>query len=133
MEGPQSIRIDVDLILLDESADRRHFGDPGHRIQLVADEPVLEGPQLAQRMARALHGVPEDMADAGGVGAQRRRHTRRQGLRHQTHALEHPRARKVQIDLVLEDDIDHRKPERRLRSDDADAGQALQVHRQRDT
>ena len=75
--------------------------------------------------------VPEDMADAGGVGTERRRHAGRQRFRDEAHALEHARAREVQIDVVLEDDVDHREPERRLRADDAHAGEPLQVHGQR--
>ena len=54
-----------------------------------------------------------------------------QALRDQTHALQNASARKVQVHVVLEDDVDHREAERRLRADDAHAGEALQVHRQR--
>ena len=64
-------------------------------------------------------------------GPERRRDAGRQRLRDQAHALEHARAREVQIDVVLEDHVDHREAERRLRADDAHAGQPLQVHRQR--
>ena len=47
--------------------------------------------------------------------------------RDEAQPLEHAGAREVLIDAVLEDDVDHREPEGRLRADDADAGQALQV------
>ena len=129
--GAQPVRIDVDLVLLDVAADRRDFGDARHGVELVADEPVLQRAQVAQRQRRALDRVPEDVADAGRVGPERRRDAGGQRLRDQAHALEHARAREVEVDVVLEDDVDHREAERRLRPDDADAGEALQVHGQR--
>ena len=64
-------------------------------------------------------------------GPERRRDAGRQALRDEAHALQDAGARKVQVDVVVEDDVDHRKAERRLRADDAHAGEALQVHRQR--
>jgi hypothetical protein len=45
--GAQAVRVDVDLILLDVAADRRHLGHARHRVQLVADEPVLQRAQVA--------------------------------------------------------------------------------------
>ena len=51
--------------------------------------------------------------------------------RHEAQPLEHARAREILIDVVFEDDVDHREAERRLRADDADAGQALEVDGER--
>ena len=48
---PEAVRIDVDLVLLDVAADRRHFGDARHGVELVADEPVLQAAEIAQRVA----------------------------------------------------------------------------------
>ena len=129
--GPQAIRIDVDLVLLHVAADRRDFRDARNGVELVADEPVLQRAQFAQRMRRTLDRVPEHVADAGRVRAERRRDARGQALRDEAHALEHASPREVQIHVVLEDDVDHREAERRLRADDAHAGQPLQVRRQR--
>jgi hypothetical protein len=70
--GPEPVRVDVDLVLPDDPTDAGDLGHAGHRVELVADEPVLEGPQVPQRVARSLDGVPEDVADAGRVRAQRR-------------------------------------------------------------
>ncbi len=39
--GAHGVRIDVDLVFLDEPSDRGHFGDPIGREQRVADRPVL--------------------------------------------------------------------------------------------
>ena len=44
----KAIRIDVDLVLLDVATDRSHFRHARHRIELVSNEPVLEGTQIAQ-------------------------------------------------------------------------------------
>src|SRR2546426_715504 len=71
---PQAVGVDVDLILLDGAADAGHLGDSGHGVELIADEPVLEGAQFPQRGALALDGGPEDVAHAAGVGAKRRHH-----------------------------------------------------------
>ena len=71
------------------------------------------------------------MTDAGRIGPERRRHALGQALRDEAHALEHSRPREVELDVVLEDDVDHREPEGRLGADDADAGQALEVYRER--
>ena len=79
----------------------------------------------------ALDRVPEDVADARRVRAERRHDAGRQALRDEAHALEDARAGEVQVHVVVEDDVDHREAERRLRADDANAGEALQVHRQR--
>ena len=51
--------------------------------------------------------------------------------RQQVHPLEDARTCEVQIDLVLEDDVDHREAERGLGSHDPDAGQPLQVDGER--
>ena len=82
-------------------------------------------------MRRALDRVPEHVADAGRVRPERRRHARRQALRDEAHPLEHARSREIEIDVVLEDDVDHREAERRLRSDDSNAGEPLQVRGER--
>jgi hypothetical protein len=70
------------------------------------------------------------MAHAGGIWPQRRRRSRRQRLRHEIQPLEHPRPPEVQIDVIVENDVDHGKAESRLRSHDPHARQALEVDRQ---
>lgn len=123
--------IDINLVLLNVTADRCDFGDAGNGVQLVADEPVLQAAQFPQRVRRALDGVPEDMADAGRIGPEGRRHSRRKRLGDQAHALQHPAAGEVQVDIVLEDHVNHREAERGLRAHDPHATQALKVDRQR--
>src|ERR1700737_3586830 len=52
--GRQLVRIEIDLILLDESTYWRDFGNTFHRFERVPDIPVLHGPQLRQVMFTAL-------------------------------------------------------------------------------
>ena len=130
--GAKPIGIDVDLVLLDVAADGRDFGDAGHGVELIADEPVLQAcADLAARASGSRRVYqktwPTPVASGPSVGAT----PAGRRLRDQAHALEHARPREIQVDVVLEDDVDHREPERRLRPDDAHAGQALQVHGQR--
>ena len=129
--GAQPVGIDVDLVLAHHAADARHLGHARHGVELVADEPVLDRAQIPQRVAPALDGVPEDVADARRVRPERRHDARGQRLREQVEPLEHARAREVEVDVVLEDHVDHREAERRRRADDPHARQPLQAHRER--
>ena len=45
-------RADFNLILPHEAADARNFRDALHRVELIADEPVLEGAELAKVIGR---------------------------------------------------------------------------------
>src|SRR2546425_12067451 len=71
------------------------------------------------------------MAHSRGIRAERGDHAARQRLREQVQPLEHARACEVEIDVVLEDDIDHREAEGRRGAHHTDAGQPLEAHRQR--
>ena len=54
--SPQLIGIEPHLILPHEAADRRHFRHAGNRLELIADEPVLEAPQIGQAvLVRAVN------------------------------------------------------------------------------
>src|SRR5206468_3787184 len=71
------------------------------------------------------------MAHSRGIRAERGDHAARQRLREQVQPLEHARACEVEIDVVLEDDIDHREAEGRRGAHHTDAGQPLEAHHQR--
>ena len=129
--APEPVGIDVDLVLLDVAADRGHLRHARHRVELIADEPVLQAAQFAERMRRAVERVPEDVADPGRVRSEGGHHARRQGPADEAEPFEDPRPREVEIDLVLEDDVDHREAERRLRAHGTDAGESLEIGRQR--
>jgi hypothetical protein len=82
-------------------------------------------------MRRALDRVPEHVADTRRVWSKRRRDARGQAFRDEAHALEDPSPREVQLHVVLEDDVNHREAERRLRSDHAYPGEPLEVRGER--
>ena len=78
--GKQCVGVHDHLVLLDVSADRRHFGDTGYGLQRIAQVPVLNRSQLRKiQLAASVHqGVLVDPPDPGGVGSQRRRDSVRQ-------------------------------------------------------
>ena len=45
------VRIDGDLVLPHEPAERRHLGDAGHGLQLISDRPVLQRAQIRRASA----------------------------------------------------------------------------------
>ena len=106
--GRQAVGIDVDLILPHEAAERRHFRDARHGLQLVAQKPVLVGAQLGQVVAVALihQRVLEDPADAGGIRTELGLHALRQARQDLRKVLQGARARPVDVGAFLEDDVD---------------------------
>src|SRR5450759_3565024 len=72
VEGAQAIRVDRHLVLPDESAERRDFGDARNRLQVVAEIPVLVRTQLSQAGAagRVDERVLKHPAHAGRIGTE---------------------------------------------------------------
>ena len=68
--GLQFLRIDDDLVLLDEAADGRDLGDALCLCQLIAQIPVLDRAQLGKRARGAKDYILVHPADAGRVGPQ---------------------------------------------------------------
>src|ERR1035437_5225693 len=62
-------RVHVYLVLAKKTADRAHLRNSRHRVQLVADKPVLQGMQSA-RIIWTIDGVPVHLPDTGCVGAE---------------------------------------------------------------
>ena len=52
--GLQPVRIHVHLVLLAEPADGRHLGHAGHRLQVIAQIPVLQRTQVRQAVLARL-------------------------------------------------------------------------------
>ena len=129
--GPELVRVEVDLVLLRGAADGGDLGDARHAVELVADVPVLERPQLAEVLAPPLDGVPEDLADGRGVGGEVGDHALRQERRGDRELFEDALAGEVVVGLVLEDDRDHREVELARRPHDLDPGEPLEVDRER--
>ena len=44
----EAVRIDVDLVLPDVTSNGGDFGNAGNGVELIADEPVLKAPQIAE-------------------------------------------------------------------------------------
>ena len=128
--GAQLHGIEIDLVLLHESADAGDFGHSGHGVELVLDEPVLDGMQRAA-VVRALDRVPEDLAHAGCIRPHHRRDARGQKAAGKAEPLQHAGARKVDVHRILEDHVDHREAECRGRANRAHMRQPLQVHGER--
>jgi hypothetical protein len=122
--------IEIDLVLLHESADAGDLGHAGHGVQLVLDEPVLNGVQRAA-VVRPLDRVPEDLAHSGCIRPHHRRYARGQKAAREAEPLQHARARKVDVHRVFEDDVDHREAEGRRRAHRAHMRQPLQVDGER--
>ena len=138
--GPHRVGVDVDLVLLHEAADRGHLADPLGAEQVVAHVPVLDRAQLVQVPAAgrvavgvaALQRVPVDLAQRRRVGAERRLNAfgQRAG-RQAVELLQHPGARPVELDVLLEDHVDRREAEERVAADRLHARHAQQGDGQR--
>ena len=124
--GLQAIRVDVHLILANEATQRRHLSHAWNRAQLIAEEPILQGPQLRQI---ALTGgvdqrVLEDPADAGCVRTKLGVDTLRKPRQHTGQIFERARARPVDIGAFVENDVDERIAEVRITAHRFDLGSA---------
>src|SRR6266545_2158494 len=80
----QRVWIEIDLVLLDETANRRDFRDAFHRRKRVTQIPILNGTQLSEIV---FSGVIDECvfvnpAYACGVGTDRRVHALRQRAAH---------------------------------------------------
>src|SRR5207247_2182939 len=67
--GFEFVEIEVHLVLLDKSAPADDIRNPGNRLQLTLDDPVLDRAQLRCGVVVALEYVPVDLADRGGERA----------------------------------------------------------------
>ena len=89
--------INVDLVLAYPTADAGHFCHARHRIQLVLDEPVLQGVQ-GPAVVGAFDCVPEDLAHTGCIRSQNGYDSLGQKTRCQVQPFQDPRAGKIGID-----------------------------------
>ena len=110
-EAAQLQRIDRHLVGLHKAAQRRHLGHARRLSELVTNVPVLDRAQLGQALVLGQQRVLVDPADAGGIGAERRRHALGQAARREVQVLQHPTARPVDVGAVLENDVDEGRAE----------------------
>ena len=110
-EIAHALRIEDDVVLLDEAADARDFGDAFGLGERKFQIPVLDGAGVGKIQFLRHHRVLVDPADAGRVRADRRRHTGGQPRGRAVEEFEHARTRPVDVGAVLEDDVDERHAE----------------------
>ena len=123
--------IDVDLVFERLAASEADLGDARHRVQFRRDVELVEGPQPAGVEIAAFEGIPVDLSDGRGIRSQIRHHSRRHECRGQRQLLQHSLAREIVIDVIVEDDRDHREVEFRRRANVLDACQSLQFQGER--
>ena len=111
--GQQCFRLDLDLILLDVAADGGDFGHAVHRLQRIAQIPVLDRAQLREIVLAGLvhQRVFVDPADTGGIRPELGRDAGRQAVGGVVEVFEHAGARPVHVGAVLEDHIHHGEAE----------------------
>ena len=112
-EVAHALRIEHDVVLLDEAADAGDFGDALCLGEREFQVPVLDGARLGEVQLLRHHRVLVDPADAGRVRADGRRHAGRHPRCRGVEEFEHARARPVDVGAVLEDDVDERDAEER--------------------
>ena len=109
--GLQLLRIDGDLVGLDETTDARNLRYALGLGELIAHEPVLDRAQFRERTLRALNDVLIDPADASRIRPEGGRDAARQAARGEVEVLEHARACPVDVRAVLKDHVDERDTE----------------------
>ena len=109
----EALRVERHLVLLHEATDRRDLGDARHAGELVPQVPVLQRSEVGECAGAAVvdEGVLEHPADAGRIGAERRRHPLGEPRAQALQELDDTAARPVDVGAVLEDDVDVRDPE----------------------
>ena len=118
----QTVGIHVDLILLVEAADRRHFRDAGDRPQVIAQVPVLARAQFRQAVLIGLVGehVLKHPAEPRGVRPELGLDLLREARQDRGKVLERARAGPIDVGPVIEDDVNVRIPEIRKTADRLD-------------
>ena len=118
-ECPEFFGIHLDLVLLDHAADRGHFRNTGHCLQLVLQKPVLQGGQLTQVVVACPvnQGIQVNPADPGRVRPQLRPGRFRQTGYYLRQVFQHTGAGPVHVRIFIEDDIDIGVAEERVAPD----------------
>ena len=122
--GEQAIRIDVDLVLLHEPANRGDFRHTRHTLQPVAQVPVVKGAQLLKIVLASLvhQSVLESPTDARGIRSELRRDAFGELAADLAHVFEHARPAPVDVGAFIEHHVDIREAVIRTAPHDADVG-----------
>ena len=105
VQSQQAVWIQPDLILSNETTDRRDFGDPRHGLERIANLPVLQASQIGQVevMAAINQDILIDPTGSRSVGADNRMYAGGQLACQLLHVFEHSAARPIDVSPVLED------------------------------
>jgi hypothetical protein len=114
--GRQPIGVHHHLVLLDEAPHGGHFRHPRHGLELIAQVPVLDAPQLRQIVLAGgvLEDVLEDPAHAGGVGAQLGVDPGGEPAPDEVQVFQDPGAGPVNVGAVLKNDVNQGQAEGRI-------------------
>ena len=114
----QRLRIGHDLPRPFHAAQGGDFGDVGHGLELIAQEPVLQRTQLAKIVLTGAinQRVFVDPAESRGIGTKGGRNAGRQLIACLAQVFEHARARPIQIGAVIEQHVDVGVAEERKRA-----------------
>ena len=106
--GSKFVRVHVDLILANESANGGYFGHPGNSFELVAQIPILKAAQVGQTalMAVVHKRVFIDPPCAGRIRPDDWMYARGQTTRDLLHVFQDTRPCPVQVCSVLKDGED---------------------------
>ena len=104
---PQTVRVEVHLVLARVTADWRNLGHARHRPEVITQVPILIRAQIGEAvLARGVHqGVLIYPPQTRGIGAELGCHPFRQTGEHAGEILRRSRARPVQIGSILKDDV----------------------------
>ena len=110
---PQSVGIDVHLVLPHVAAKRRDVGDAANAPEVIPEIPVLVRAEFRERVRVRFvrEDVLEDPSESGRVGTELGRRALRKARQHRREVLERPRPRPVDVGAVFEDDVDVRVAE----------------------
>ena len=118
LEREQPIRIEFDLVLLYEAADRSDFRNPWHGFERIAHVPILQAAEVGETVSMALvdQRVFVNPARAGRVGPNHRIHASRKLACDLLQVFQHAAPRPVDVSTVLEHDEYIRVVGHRLRA-----------------
>ena len=124
----QPIRIDDDLVLSLEAAERRDFRHPGNSLERRADREILQRAQFGEihPSGAVFQHVLIDPAHATRIGPERRRYAWWQELLDPSQLLEHACPRPVDVRALAEDGIGEAHAEHRVAADRLHARRTLQ-------
>ena len=127
-EAHQPIRIDDDLVLPLEAAERRDFRHTGDRLERRADREILQGAQFGEihPSGAVFQHVLIDPAHATRIGPERRRYPWWQELLDPSQLLEHACPRPVDVGALAEEGIREAHAEHRVAADRLHARRTLQ-------